>query len=299
MTAEGMKTCPYCAEDIKAAAIRCRYCQANLDEPTPATQQDTAWGGYTYGQNLEWSAHVQQEPAKALGLQDASPSAEISAEISAAEPTAGGINVDGRLQNLSALMGSVSLEFDFWTAHGAFLGKGLARVDDLRAWEVRPFNFWWGPEQLPYVSLIGGTQVTVTEQTLQDDPEHYARLAGYEARLPQATVPMSKWRGHKFKTKKEVLAAACQSCGHRYQLSGPELNALARQMGALHKFGRGLDAAWYISNISGSTSSRAGKQLQYSRAEEDMERSLSSRDETLVAVLCPDCFSDQVLFEEP
>lgn len=296
MTAEGMKTCPYCAEDIKAAAIRCRYCQANFDEPTPApTHQDTSWGGYTYGQNLEWSAHVQQEPAKTFGPQNASPSAEISAT----EPTAGGINVDGRLSNLSALMGSVSLEFDFWTAHGAFLGKGLARVDGLRAWEVRSFNFWWGPEQLPYVNLIGGTQVTVTEQTLQDDPEHYARLAGYEASLPQATVPMSKWRGHKFKTKKEVLAAACQGCGHRYQLNGLELNALAGQMGAFHKFARGADAAWYISNITGSTSSRAGKQLQYSRAEEDMERSFSALDETLAAVLCPECFSDQVLFEEP
>ncbi|WP_314435866.1 hypothetical protein [Massilia timonae] len=30
------KTCPYCAETIKAAAIRCKHCQADLNENKPS-----------------------------------------------------------------------------------------------------------------------------------------------------------------------------------------------------------------------------------------------------------------------
>ncbi|QGX08236.1 hypothetical protein EEW87_16320 [Janibacter melonis] len=116
---------------------------------------------------------------------------------------------------------------------------------------------------------------------------------------PPGSAWLGKWKGRKFKTKKQVLNAVCQHCGCSYQIDGRALNRLLNERGALSTFLRGADAVSMIGSSGNRYSNRAGKQARLNRAEADFDESFGSASEAWAAVLCPSCESDQVLVEAP
>lgn len=132
-----------------------------------------------------------------------------------------------------------------------------------------------------------------------NQPEPSSRLDKRPA--PEGTVWLRNWKGRKCKTKKSVLAARCQACGHSYSLTGEATNRRASEAGALAKADRGWTGLTMIVGgwDTGVQTKNAGKQLRAERADKAFDRLVGERNAAYWALCCPSCRSDQVLIEAP
>ena len=126
MTESETKTCPFCAEDIKAAAIKCKHCGSMLDGTRPGSEEQKV---------------VHETKTFVIPLPEDSPAAQVSLDFGSSNKkfprelfTALGYNMNGDHLNLT--LGSLSRGLTYiWDSHKDYL---LERLNDLgrEGWEL-------------------------------------------------------------------------------------------------------------------------------------------------------------------
>lgn len=277
-----------------AAAIKCRYCHSDLSAP------DLGASDIREQILADFDTQASAMMNEVFG---AAPESDIPVQLAVTDLTltrfdeAGSgtiVEVSGQVANTSNAMCMARLEVSFLSPHGAHLGDGVTDVQGIRAWETRGWSARWGTDAGAWVALASEVTVVPLPMAVEHDPDALNRLAMFESSLGTPTVPLSKWRGRKFKTKSASLAARCQSCGYRYRAAGAALNYLAYQQGTLSRLARGYNSFEEATNVT-----RDKDQNRRIAAGNEGDRLRSELADANAEISCPACGSQDVLIESP